>query len=365
MNRQLFSSESVCEGHPDKVCDAIADAVLDAHLEQDPRSRVACEALAKGSNVVLAGEIRSQAHVDLDAVVRGTIRELGYVDPEDPFSADAVRIHSLLGVQSEAIGHAVDGVGELGAGDQGIMFGYASDETPELMPLPILLAHRLSAGLDGARHAGVIPWARPDGKTQVTVRYRGAIPDRVETIVVSIHHAPGTPRGLMEEFVREALLPEHLGDWHHDASRLQVNPAGPFVLGGPTADCGVTGRKIIADTYGGMARHGGGGFSGKDPTKVDRSAAYFARYAARQVVRAGLAKRVEIQVAYAIGMAAPVSLAVDTFGSGDAVAALECVQALDFRPAAIIRKLRLERPIYRQTTNQGHFGRPGFSWEED
>jgi len=357
----LLTSESVTEGHPDKVCDRISDAVLDAHLADDPRSRVACEVLAKDRTVIVAGEVTSRATPDVAAVVRRTLAAIGY-DPD-------VEIQLLLGRQAREIGAAVDGGADggadLGAGDQGLMFGYATDETPELMPLPILLAHRLAAALASDRHAGRVPWLRPDGKTQVTVRYEGGRPAAVTRVLVSTQHAPDIRRAGIEAYVREDLAPRALGDWLTGEVAYLVNPSGSFVEGGPSADCGLTGRKIIVDTYGGAARHGGGAFSGKDPSKVDRSAAYFARFVAREIVRAGAAARAEVQVAYAIGQAEPFSLAVDTFGTGDPAAALAIARGFDFRPAAILARLDLCRPIYEATACYGHFGRAGFPWEAE
>jgi len=364
----VFTSESVTEGHPDKVCDFIADSILDACLEQDPKCRVACEVLAKGRNLILAGEITSKKKVNHKEVAREAIHRIGYVDPNDPFNADSVVIRSILTRQSQEIAQGVDASVSLnkdqGAGDQGMMFGYATDETPELMPLPILLAHRLARTLADDRHSGRVPWLRPDGKTQVSVEYDGIEPVRVKEVVVSTQHAKEVSQSVIRGYVTSDLAPRALGPWHHDRIRFQVNPTGSFTDGGPSADCGVTGRKIIVDTYGGMARHGGGAFSGKDPSKVDRSAAYFCRWAARQVVKTGLARRAEIQVAYAIGVAKPVSVKVDTFGTGEHRAAEALVEGFDFRPAAIIERLQLLQPIYRQTTNYGHFGKPGLPWEE-
>ena len=357
----VFTSESVSEGHPDKVCDFIADSILDAHLAQDPHARVACEVLVKDGDVVLAGEISSRATVDHEAVARRAIAEIGYVDPREPFHADGVRVTTLLSRQAGEIAQGVD-VG--GAGDQGIMFGYASDETPELMPLPILLAHRLARALADDRRAGRVAWLRPDAKTQVSVAYDGATPVAVRTVLVSTQHAADVDQDAIRAYVADVLVPRALGAWRHAGIEILVNPTGSFVVGGPSADAGVTGRKIIVDTYGGAGRHGGGAFSGKDPSKVDRSGAYFGRFVARQVVASGLARRAEVQVAYAIGRAAPVSVRVDTFGTGDARAAAAFVRdGFDFRPAAIIERLGLRRPIYRGTTNYGHFGRAGLPWE--
>jgi S-adenosylmethionine synthetase len=370
-----FTSESVSEGHPDKVCDTIADAILDAHLAQDPNSRVACEVLCKESRVVLAGEITSNASVDHEQVVRDAIRAIGYTYDDQPFTADGIEILSFLSEQAGEIAQGVNAAtslsGEQGAGDQGIMFGYATDETPELMPLPILLAHRLARTLALHRKQNGLAWARPDSKTQVSVVYdeveengrRYHRPTQVVDVLVSTQHSADVDQETIRAFVARTLVPEALGTWFHDDIRVHVNPTGSFVQGGPSADAGVTGRKIIVDTYGGMGRHGGGAFSGKDPSKVDRSGAYYCRYVARQLVKSGLAKRAEIQVAYAIGVAQPISVKVDTFGTGDAGEAEAFVRNFDFRPGAIIEQLQLLRPIYRTTTNYGHFGREGLPWE--
>jgi S-adenosylmethionine synthetase len=358
----LFTSESVSEGHPDKVCDFIADSILDAHLAQDAGARVACEVLCKAGNVVLAGEITSRATVDHAAIAREAIRAIGYVDPAEAFNADGVTITELISVQSPEIGQGVD-VG--GAGDQGLMFGYATDESEALMPLPILLAHALAARLAADRKEGRVDWLRPDSKTQLSVAYDGTgRPTEVRTVLVSTQHSAAVSQDAIRDYLSREVVPAVLGSWHHDGIELLVNPTGSFVEGGPSADCGVTGRKIIVDTYGGMGRHGGGAFSGKDPSKVDRSGAYFGRHVARQVVREGLAQRCEVQVAYAIGRAKPVSVRVDTFGTGDGARAERFVaEAFDFRPQAIIETLGLRRPIYRGTTNYGHFGRAGLPWE--
>ena len=362
-----FTSESVSEGHPDKVCDFIADSILDAHLEQDPRSRVACEVLCKEDTVVLAGEITSGARVDFEAVVRAAIREIGYTDADQPFRADDVKILSFLSAQAAEIDQGVTAttslVGEQGAGDQGIMFGYATDETPELMPLPILLSHRLARVLARHRKEGTVDWLRPDAKTQVSVQYEGNRPVAVTDVLISTQHTAAAEREAIRHFLATTIIPEGLEGWYHDDLRILVNPTGSFVQGGPSADAGVTGRKIIVDTYGGAGRHGGGAFSGKDPSKVDRSGAYYCRYVARQVVKAGLAKKAEVQVAYAIGVAQPVSVKVDTFGTGDERKAADLVRGFDFRPAAIIEQLDLLRPFYRQTTNYGHFGKAELPWE--
>ncbi len=362
-----FSSESVSEGHPDKVCDYICDSILDAYLTGDPAARVACEALCKEDSVVLAGEISSRCELDHEAIVRHAIREIGYSDPSLAFHADGVKVHVILTKQSPDIAQGVNketnADRDQGAGDQGIMFGYATLETPELMPLPILLAHQLTRGLAEDRRRGNPRWLRPDAKSQVCVLYEGNKPMVVTDVLVSTQHYAGVSRDAIIEYVRGTLAPRALGQWFCEDIRFAVNPTGSFVHGGPSADCGVTGRKIIADTYGGAARHGGGSFSGKDPSKVDRSAAYFCRYVARQIVSNGLASRAEIQVAYAIGVAKPFSVRVDTFGTGDERAAADFVRKFDFRPAAIIESLNLLQPLYRQTTNYGHFGKPGLPWE--
>ncbi|MFW6331445.1 MAG: methionine adenosyltransferase [Gemmatimonadota bacterium] len=358
----IYTSESVTEGHPDKVADFISDSVLDASLALDPGARVACETLVKGGDVILAGEVSIAGvdGLDWEAVVREAIRGVGYVDPAEPFHADGVAIRTLITPQATEIARGV-GTGDIGAGDQGLMFGYATDETPELMPLPILLAHRLSRALARARRSGV-EWLRPDGKTQVSVEYRDGRPVRVTDVLVSTQHAPGM-LGTAREYLRDELIPGVLGDWADPDLHHILNPAGEWTEGGPSADAGLTGRKIIVDTYGGLARHGGGAFSGKDPSKVDRSGAYFCRWLARQVVERGIARRAEVQVSYAIGQAQPVSVAVETFGTGDDDAAAEFVAGFDFRPAAMIERLGLDRALYRRTTNYGHFGRPGLPWE--
>ncbi|MEY4371333.1 MAG: hypothetical protein RL219_102 [Actinomycetota bacterium] len=367
MSRRYFTSESVTEGHPDKVSDLIADSILDAHLEQDPLSRLACEVLCKGDQVHVAGEIASRASVDIASLVRTMVANVGYTDPTSPFCASTLHVTTNITRQSPEIARGVgdldDPGHDIGAGDQGIMFGYATDATPSLMPLPIHLAHRLSWGLAQSRRHHMAPWLRPDGKTQVTVRQDDGEPPVVDRVVVSTQHAADIPLAQVRDWVARVLVPIELGEWYHPDLELLVNPAGSFVQGGPAVDCGVTGRKIIVDTYGGTARHGGGAFSGKDATKVDRSAAYFCRYVARQIVQRKLARRVELQVSYAIGRAKPLSLAVDTFGTGDEARVEEFANGFDFRPRAIVEQLSLLRPIYRQTTNYGHFGRPGFTWE--
>jgi S-adenosylmethionine synthetase len=368
MSRFTFTSESVSEGHPDKVCDYISDSILDACFEQDPNSRVACETLCKNDTVVLAGEITTNAKLDYDKIVRQAVKDIGYTDPSEPFCDTTLKLIAMITKQSNEISQGVTETtsqsGDQGAGDQGIMFGYATDESAEMMPLPILLAHKLTKGMADDRKAGRYNWLRPDSKSQVSLLYDGNTPKEVTAVVISTQHSPAADQKKITEYVREDLGPRSLGDWWRKDVTLYVNPTGSFIHGGPSADAGVTGRKIIVDSYGGWGRHGGGAFSGKDPSKVDRSSAYFCRFVAKQVVANGFAKKAEIQVGYAIGMAKPVSVKVDTFGTGDERAAEEFVMnAFDFRPRAIISKLNLLRPIFRQTTNYGHFGRPGLPWE--
>jgi S-adenosylmethionine synthetase len=368
MSRYIFSSESVSEGHPDKVCDYIYDSILDACFEQDPQSRVACETLCKSDTVVIAGEITTNAKLDYEKIVRQAVKEIGYTDPSEPFCDTTLKVISLITRQSNEISQGVTVAtsqsGDQGAGDQGIMFGYATSESPELMPLPILLAHKLTKGLTDDRKANKVNWLRPDNKSQVSVLYEGNDPKEVTAVVVSTQHSPEADQKKITEYVREELGPRTLGAWWRKDVTLFVNPTGSFTHGGPSAAAGVTGRNIIVDSFGGAGRHGGGAFSGKDPSKVDRSSAYYCRYVAKQLVASGLAKKAEIQVGYAIGMAQPVSVKVDTFGTGDERTAAEFVtQAFDFRPRAIIERLNLLRPIYRSTTNYGHFGRPGLPWE--
>ncbi len=368
MSQFTFTSESVSEGHPDKVCDYISDSILDACVERDPHSRVACETLVKSDHVVLAGEITTNASFDYDRIVRQAVTEIGYCDSDEPFCDRTLKLVSLITRQSNEIDQGVTSStsqsGDQGAGDQGIMFGYATDESDEMMPLPIVLAHKLTHGLSQDRKSGRVAWLRPDSKSQVSVVYENNQPKYVSTVVVSTQHTRDVDQRTILEYVREELGPRTLGGWWRPEITLFVNPTGSFVHGGPSADAGVTGRKIIVDTYGGWGRHGGGAFSGKDPSKVDRSSAYFCRYVARQIVEAGLAKKAEIQVGYAIGLAQPVSVKVDTFGTGDEHAAAEYVVShFDFRPRAIIATLDLLRPIYRSTTNYGHFGRAGLPWE--
>ncbi len=362
------SSESVSEGHPDKVCDFIADSVLDAYLGQDANSHVACEVMCKNNFVILGGEISSKkGKVNYEELVRKAIREIGYVDAGEPFNADSVHLLIAISRQSAEIDQGVavekNKDHEQGAGDQGMMYGYATDETPQLMPMPVFLAHKLTRGLAADRKDGKHAWLRPDAKSQVSVVYENGRPVRVSHVLVSTQHTRDIKQPAILKYVKNDLAPRVLGKWFDSDVKVYVNPTGSFVLGGPSADCGVTGRKIIVDTYGGVGRHGGGAFSGKDPSKVDRSGAYFCRFVARQVVKAGIARRVEIQVAYAIGMAKPLSIKVDTFGTGDEKAAVALVKTFDFRPGAIVERLNLLRPIYRKTTNYGHFGRPGLPWE--
>ena len=364
-----FTSESVSEGHPDKVCDYISDSILDACLQQDPKSRVACETLVKSDTVVLAGEITTNATLDYDKIVRQAVKDIGYTDSTEPFCDTTLKLISLITRQSNEISQGVTEAtsqsGDQGAGDQGIMFGYATDESPEMMPLPILLAHKLTKGMADDRKAGKVDFLRPDSKSQVSLTYDGNDPREVTAVVVSTQHTPAADQKRITAYVREDLGPRTLGQWWNNKLTLYVNPTGSFIHGGPSADAGVTGRKIIVDSYGGIARHGGGAFSGKDPSKVDRSSAYFCRYVAKQVVASGIAKKAEIQVGYAIGMAKPVSVKVDTFHTGDERAAAEFVMnAFDFRPANIIEELELLQPIYRQTTNYGHFGKAGLPWEK-
>ncbi len=380
MNKSfIFSSESVGEGHPDKVCDTISDAVLDAYLAQDPRSRVACETYAKSNMVVVCGEITSKAVVHINELVRETIRSIGYVHDDDVFHADKVFITNLVTRQSPDIAQGVDAraaegkdTDEQGAGDQGLMFGYACDETPELMPAPIMFAHRMGRELNRVRKSGKAPWLRPDSKTQVSVKYENGRPARIVNVVVSTQHAEDVKHKEIKDFIiREIVrkvLPAELLD---KETQFLINPTGRFVVGGPQGDTGLTGRKIIVDSYGGMGRHGGGAFSGKDPSKVDRSAAYMGRYVAKNIVAAGLATRAEIQFAYAIGYPDPVSVCVDTFGTGTVSDEKieEAVRAVfNFKPAAIIKQLNLLRPIYSKTTNYGHFGKiddlDSITWEK-
>ncbi|CDO30051.1 methionine adenosyltransferase [Mycobacterium vulneris] len=384
---RLFTSESVTEGHPDKICDAISDSVLDALLEQDPKSRVAVETLVTTGQVHVAGEVTTSAYADIPKIVRDRILEIGYDSSTKGFDGASCGVNIAIGAQSPDIAQGVDTAHEArvegaadpldaqGAGDQGLMFGYAIGDTPELMPLPIALAHRLSRRLTEVRKNGVLDYLRPDGKTQVTIQYDGRTPVRLDTVVLSTQHADGIDLdGTLTPDIREKVVNTVLADLNHETLdtsdfRLLVNPTGKFVLGGPMGDAGLTGRKIIVDTYGGWARHGGGAFSGKDPSKVDRSAAYAMRWVAKNVVAAGLAERVEVQVAYAIGKAAPVGLFVETFGTEtvDPARIEKAISSVfDLRPGAIIRDLDLLRPIYAQTAAYGHFGRTDIElpWEQ-
>jgi len=375
----IFSSESVGEGHPDKVCDTISDAVLDAYMAQDPRCRVACETYAKSNMVVVGGEITSQGQVNVNDLVREAIRRIGYVHDDDVFHADKVFITNLVTRQSADIAQGVDAraaegkeTAEQGAGDQGLMFGFACDETPELMPAPIMFAHRLGRELNRVRKTGQVAWLRPDSKTQVSVKYEDGRPVRVVAVVISTQHAADVKHKEIKDFLIQEIIRKVLpADMLDKNTRYLINPTGRFVIGGPQGDTGLTGRKIIVDTYGGMGRHGGGAFSGKDPSKVDRSAAYLGRYVAKNIVAAGLATRAEIQFAYAIGYPDPVSVCVDTFGTGRVSdekieAAVKAV--FSFKPAAIIKQLNLLRPIYSKTTNYGHFGKiddlESITWEK-
>ena len=357
-DRHLFTSESVTEGHPDKVADAISDSVLDAILERDPKARVACETLVTTGLAVVAGEITTETWVDLPSVVRGTIRRIGYTDASFGFDSQTCAVMSTIDKQSPDIAMGVD---TGGAGDQGMMFGYATDETDDLMPMPILLAHRLTKRLADLRRAGEIPWLRPDGKSQVTVAYDGDRPLSVETVVVSTQHDDAVAQAQVRDTIIEAIIePVIPPELRGTKPTYHVNPTGRFVTGGPQGDAGLTGRKIIVDTYGGMGRHGGGAFSGKDPTKVDRSACYAARWVAKNVVAAKLARRCEVQLAYAIGVREPVSIMVDTFGTGTVpdVAITKAVrEVFDLTPAGIISSLDLRKPIYSATSAYGHFGR--------
>ncbi len=381
MAKRLFTSESVTEGHPDKVCDQISDAVLDAIIEQDPDAHVACETIATTGLVLVMGEISTSCYVDIPKIARRVIREIGYDDAAQRFDGNTCAVLTAIDEQSPDIamgvnealeirGREAEDYDRIGAGDQGLMFGYACNETPELMPLPISLAHKLALRLTALRKSGELPYLRPDGKTQVTVEYDGNRPVRIDTVVVSTQHAEeASLETIREDLLQRVIRPVIPAELLDEETRIFVNPTGRFVVGGPQGDSGLTGRKIIVDTYGGYARHGGGAFSGKDPTKVDRSASYMARYAAKNVVAAGLADRCEVQLAYAIGVAHPVSVRVDTEGTGkvpDDRLAEAVSRVFDFRPAAIIDALELRRPIYQKLAAYGHVGREdlGVAWEK-
>jgi len=373
MSEMLFTSESVTEGHPDKISDQISDAILDAMLDQDTASRVACETLVTTGMVVVAGEVTTKAWVDMQKVVRDTVQEIGYTDSNMGFDFNTCAVLISLDKQSPNIAQGVnEGEGaytEQGAGDQGLMFGYACDETPELMPLPIQIAHRLTERLSHVRKDGTMDYLRPDGKSQVTVRYVDGLPKSVDAVVISTQHAEEVIQSQLHEDIKKNVISHVIPEKYlNDSTQYHINPTGIFVIGGPQGDCGLTGRKIIVDTYGGMGRHGGGAFSGKDPSKVDRSAAYAARHVAKNVVAAGLASRCEVQLAYAIGVAEPVSVSVETFGTNkiDESKIIELIRNnFELKPAGLIRALNLLRPIYQKTAAYGHFGReiPEFTWE--
>ncbi len=377
--RRLFTSESVTEGHPDKLADRISDSILDAFLEQDPKSRVAAETLVTKGLVMVAGEVSTRAeYVNVREVARKAVTEVGYTRAKYGFDAESVAVLTTIDEQSAEIASGVnqswewrhgdrDPLSVRGAGDQGLMFGYATDETPELMPMPLVLAHRITRKLAELRKNATLEYLRPDGKSQVTLEYDGAQAVRLETVVISTQHAEDvTQEQIQDDLIRHVILPIVPDGISHDGMNVYINPSGSFSFGGPGADTGLTGRKIIVDTYGGAIPHGGGAFSGKDPTKVDRSAAYYARFMAKNIVAAGLARRALVEVAYAIGKAHPVSLRVDTFGTGrvaDELIAKRVLEHFDPRPLAIIEELQLERPIYTPTSAYGHFGRPEFPWE--
>jgi S-adenosylmethionine synthetase len=369
MARTLFTSESVTEGHPDKICDQVSDGILDACLQQDPDSRVAVECLTKTGVIVVAGEITTRAQVDIPAVARGVLKEIGYTKSSYGIDADTCAVLVHLEKQSPDIAQGVDAstTKEQGAGDQGLMFGFATNETPELLPLPILLAHRLAQRLSYARKSGVIPYLGPDGKTQVTVEYENDKPLRVDTVLVSSQHDEGIDFDTLRKDVIAKVITPVVGNWIDANSKILTNPTGKFVRGGPYADAGVTGRKIIVDTYGGAGRHGGGAFSGKDASKVDRSAAYAARYIAKNIVAAGLADKCEVQLAYAIGVAAPVSINVNTFGTGkvseEALSEL-VYKHFPIKPRQIIDAFQLKKPVFRKTSCYGHFGKEDLPWEQ-
>ncbi len=370
MQNYFFTSESVTEGHPDKVCDQVSDAILDTMLEGDPESRVAIECLTKTGFIVVAGEVTTDTYVDIQRVVRDTLKGIGYDDPDFGFEYETCGVLTSISEQSPDIARGVDEQEdhEQGAGDQGIMFGYASDETPEMMPLPIMLAHKLTARLAKMRKDKVLSFLRPDGKSQVTVEYRDGKPHRAEAVVISSHHDPDVDYQKLKKGIMEHIIRPVCGEWLDENTRYYINPTGSFILGGPVADAGLTGRKIIVDTYGGVGSHGGGCFSGKDPSKVDRSGSYMARYIAKNIVAAGLAHKCEVQIGYAIGVAEPVSVYVGTFKTGcvaEEKLARAVMEIFPLKPAEIIRHLQLKRPIYRKTAAYGHFGRldKDFTWE--
>ena len=369
--RYLFTSESVTEGHPDKICDQISDSILDELLRQDPESRVAVESMATTGIVFIAGEVTSKARLDTQKVVRDTIRDVGYDKPEYGFDCNTCSVLTSLHEQSPDISLGVTSSKnkEQGAGDQGLMFGYATNETPEFMPLPITMANQLCMKLSQVRKRKELPWVRPDGKSQVSVVYEDYNPIRIDTVVVSTQHSPEVSLDELREEIIDKVISPVCENWVDGQTNFLVNPTGRFVIGGPPGDTGLTGRKIIADTYGGMGRHGGGAFSGKDPSKVDRSACYMARYVAKNIIAAELAKRCEVQVAYAIGVAEPVSVMIDTYGTGrvsEDQIENSIRKSFDMRPAGIVKMLDLKKPIYKMTAAYGHFGRtePGFTWEK-
>lgn len=370
MATQLFTSESVSEGHPDKIADQISDAVLDAILQQDPKARVACETYVKTGMVLVGGEITTSAWVDIEELTRNTVKEIGYTHSDMGFDADSCAVLNAIGKQSADINQGVDRQRpeEQGAGDQGLMFGYASDETDVFMPAPITYSHRLVQQQAAVRKSGKVAFLRPDAKSQVTFRYENDKPVGIDAVVLSTQHCDSVSTDEVREAVMEEIIKPVLpSQWLTRNTQFHINPTGRFVIGGPVGDCGLTGRKIIVDTYGGMARHGGGAFSGKDPSKVDRSAAYAGRYVAKNIVAAGLAKRCEIQISYAIGVAEPTSISIETFGTGtvDESTLVALVREhFDLRPYGLIKMLGLERPIYRATAAYGHFGRDGFPWEQ-
>jgi len=371
MNKYFFTSESVTEGHPDKVCDQVSDAILDAMIRDDPDSRVAVECLTKTGFLIVAGEVTTRTYVNIQGVVRNTLKGIGYDKPEYGFDYETCGVLTSISEQSPDIARGVNETNEheQGAGDQGIMFGYACRETPELMPLPIMLAHKLVLRLAEARKKKELEFLRPDGKSQVTVEYHDGRPVRVDAVVLSTHHDPDISIEELRRRVKERIIMPVCGEWIDNKTRFFINPTGRFVIGGPVADTGLTGRKIIVDTYGGIGSHGGGCFSGKDPSKVDRSGSYMARYIAKNIVAAGLADKCEVQLGYAIGVAEPVSILVDTFGTGKLSNGrlLELIRKhFPLRPGAIIKHLELKRPIYRKTACYGHFGRddPDFTWEK-